>query len=1247
MQLARAAVIFIIKMNVEPDEFLGGGRAGGNQEDQGAPSSVLEPGGTGPASASDPCSDLPTPPTDATDTCSHHEQHQNDDDCSLPSSPQHQHEKDTTELGPSSKPSLETERVAELLLEAEMVVGGASEHMPGTDDTDAEDVCPGIEIPGKNENENTSRNDDTSANSHCRSSENSGENPSKSEEGGREEEVPPPPQSPTPLPSVEADEAQTNAVTEGNDDKQDGVGETSVPVAAAACYPSVANILFKGRDDDDGDGGAKALASETSAAFGETMKKEAVEVPPLVPETATADVGLDAETHVDRVSVSSERDRTYIDDENEETMGGEDVDMEACRVPVCDQSAETLPMMDGDNTSDHDAGVNEASSSVAVMGLPFLSPGTKMVQRAVIESMAVADTDAAEAEEVKEEDDIDIDILATNDSSMTEILSPETRIVHQKLVEGCTTDINSTSESGVVDEDAEVESEQVHVGGDAAAAIIDDDASFGADSHQSNEIMIVATPDQRNASMNSVYTDDGMGAELNNLNTIENEIRREVESPHVEIKAAAASPRRVRAAATAFVDGDTPSRRGSVDASSNGGSGISASSTFGGAEATNINNALEQLQEQVGAMAREALLSQDSDDEFDSPFVPLGADPKPMSFMSDADDGLDEELRNLSDAENEIRKEMEGAQMVDREMRKESEQKESIEEEVVKGMSPPINESSADHSDLPVKTMDRSAASVVADETVLSSPITTALHEEEEREEEGPATSSLMASPTTFGVSQPTLPPKLSFQECIELERWDSVRTMLDADHGKVARQDVYIINDDSASDPGDDEDEVDCIDDSTEGADTRHRRRATPLHLACTRDPPLDVVKSLIDANPEAVASPTRLGWEYPLHYAIGSGMASDSVINALTEAYPDAVAQVSTGAARFGVHRSPLHLAVVAFLQDDDDAFPSISVLRNMCRRNPASRKVRDGSGRTPLELAGAIQHPTACPQDLKKILLPSNDINEMIVFRVKSLLLAILVVGAAWFLKKLEHFGASMVDRAEESFAEVVSMGSSGLAVAFCICIIALLVVNTTRIIQQDKAQHRLGEDEDDSASDELVTILYVSAVGLIVLFATEPVTLLLHTTIVTGCALGYILLRRSKKGPIDENANSEFLDCREIHGSMSDSSLKDREYDRTPLERDGMCIVCWERPADHVLVPCGHLCLCAECPRHLGDDLNWQCPIGKCSVHAAMKVFPAQIKRSDDDDDFDVEGDDDALQDCERVGAVPTHDDDSNI
>ena len=889
---------------------------------------------------------------------------------------------------------------------------------------------------------------------------------------------------------------------------------------------------------------------------------EDVEIPLPVPGPSA----VDSAAQNDEVSVCAEAGEVDEDDAShgsKETTG-ERADPGGCG--ACNESAETLPMADGDSTRNLDAGFNDSSS----VGLPFLSPATKMVQRAVMEGLVDATTSTCIAEPKKEEVEEEEDAPAINDGSMC--LSPETRLVHQQLVEGCTTDID-----GVVGT-----TNAEDTGANGVIGPKDEQGDGDVPVHHSGEMTMMATPsDQRNTSMNSVYTDDGMGAELTNLNAFEDEIRREVESPRVEIKAATASPRRNRTAA-GFADEDTPSRRSSAGASSNGGSSPDA---VGG---TSISNAVEQLQQQVGAMAREALLSRDSGDENDSTFVPLRADPKQISFMSDADDGMDDELKKLSEAKNESRKDV-SEPRIEEAFPGGSEQEEGVHKEISgPPVSPPTHPS--DDSDPSKKVQGPTSSN--ADGTVPASPTSPpGLHGEEEEAvmatAQTPATSSLVASSDSLADSQPT-PPSLTFQECIELERWGAVLRMLDTDHGKVARQDVYITSG-STPELGDDEDDTDYVEeDVVEGRlDSRYRRKATALHLTCTRDPPLDVVKRLIQTNPEAVSSPTRLGWEYPLHYAVGSGMASDSVINVLAETCPDAVSKVSTGAARFGAHQSPLHLAVTAFLRDTD-ASPSLSVLRTMCRRKHDARKVRDGSGRTPLELATQLSAAT-CPQDLKKILSPSNDINEMIVFRVKSLLLAILVVGAAWFLKKLEHFGAAMVNRAEETFAEVVSMGSSGLAVAFCICIIALLVVNTTRIIQQDKAQHPLGDDEDETASDEFVTILYVSAVGLIVLFATEPVTLLLHTTVVTGCALGYILLRRSKKGPMDDNANLEFLDCRdrEIHGSMSDTSLKDsagkgasREYDMTPLERDGMCIVCWERPADHVLVPCGHLCLCAE-------------------------------------------------------------------
>ena len=241
------------KMTVKPTrnevlvEPLGCHASGDQQDDQGVPSSVPEPGATGPASAA-------LPPTD-TDTCSHHQQKQDDGDCGLPSAAQHQDEKDTAELRSSSEPSLETERVAELLVEAEMVV---AEHLLDTDDTNKEDVRPEIENPAVNENENVSNDDiNTSTDGHYRSPDNVNSNESETDpqEATAMLHVPPPPQSPTTLPAVVADEAQTDAVIEEKDEKQDDAPTTVVDMATAACYPSVADVLLKGRDCNvDGDG---------------------------------------------------------------------------------------------------------------------------------------------------------------------------------------------------------------------------------------------------------------------------------------------------------------------------------------------------------------------------------------------------------------------------------------------------------------------------------------------------------------------------------------------------------------------------------------------------------------------------------------------------------------------------------------------------------------------------------------------------------------------------------------------------------------------------------------------------------------------------------------------------------------------------------------------------------------------------------------------------------------------------------
>jgi hypothetical protein len=53
-----------------------------------------------------------------------------------------------------------------------------------------------------------------------------------------------------------------------------------------------------------------------------------------------------------------------------------------------------------------------------------------------------------------------------------------------------------------------------------------------------------------------------------------------------------------------------------------------------------------------------------------------------------------------------------------------------------------------------------------------------------------------------------------------------------------------------------------------------------------------------------------------------------------------------------------------------------------------------------------------------------------------------------------------------------------------------------------------------------------------------------------------------------------------------------------------QKDGnICVVCMENPRDHIMVPCGHYCLCTSCKR---QELK-ACPICRTNCTQIMKVF----------------------------------------
>lgn len=68
----------------------------------------------------------------------------------------------------------------------------------------------------------------------------------------------------------------------------------------------------------------------------------------------------------------------------------------------------------------------------------------------------------------------------------------------------------------------------------------------------------------------------------------------------------------------------------------------------------------------------------------------------------------------------------------------------------------------------------------------------------------------------------------------------------------------------------------------------------------------------------------------------------------------------------------------------------------------------------------------------------------------------------------------------------------------------------------------------------------------------------------------------------------------------------------------------CVICLERNADHVFVPCGHLCLCGDCAKKLIDGNNSSnisssnhahrfCPVGRCAFTSIAEVDMASCTK----------------------------------
>jgi protein neuralized len=58
---------------------------------------------------------------------------------------------------------------------------------------------------------------------------------------------------------------------------------------------------------------------------------------------------------------------------------------------------------------------------------------------------------------------------------------------------------------------------------------------------------------------------------------------------------------------------------------------------------------------------------------------------------------------------------------------------------------------------------------------------------------------------------------------------------------------------------------------------------------------------------------------------------------------------------------------------------------------------------------------------------------------------------------------------------------------------------------------------------------------------------------------------------------------------------------------PDAEETQCVVCFDAPKDHAIVPCGHVCVCARCAEQLTKTRTPTCPVSREPIIQTMKLF----------------------------------------
>ncbi len=114
-------------------------------------------------------------------------------------------------------------------------------------------------------------------------------------------------------------------------------------------------------------------------------------------------------------------------------------------------------------------------------------------------------------------------------------------------------------------------------------------------------------------------------------------------------------------------------------------------------------------------------------------------------------------------------------------------------------------------------------------------------------------------------------------------------------------------------------------------------------MHIACKRNPPLDIVQSLIAASPDSLDKFDACN-RLPIHYAADSG-SSTEVIEALVKACPKSISGVDDDGL------TPIHITLKQISKED--GYPSVEIIKALSS-DPSAVWIADTNDKIPLHYA-----------------------------------------------------------------------------------------------------------------------------------------------------------------------------------------------------------------------------------------------------------------------------------------------------